>query len=139
MPFNHGFPFDPSYGYSLDALLAVEPPPEPAEFGAFWSTRYARALEIEPNPRLCISRESHPRFRVHDLIYDSTDGFPIHGWLLTPRVGSPRRGFVLGHGYGGIEVPPYDLPRDDGVYLDFGQSRRSPRAAPAGDRGAWTK
>jgi cephalosporin-C deacetylase-like acetyl esterase len=52
MPFAHGFPFDPSYGYSLDALLAVEPPPEPAGFGAFWRTRYDRALEVEPNPRL---------------------------------------------------------------------------------------
>lgn len=134
MPFAHGFPFDPSYGYGLDALLAVEPPPEPADLGAFWRTRYARALEVEPNPRLRISGETHPRFRVHNLEYDSTDGFPIRGWLLTPRVGSPRRGFVLGHGYGGIEVPPYDLPRDDGVYLvpcfrGLGRSQRPPISA----------
>lgn len=91
-------------------------------------------MEVEPNPRLCISRETHPRFRVHDLTYESTDGFPIRGWVLTPRVGSPRRGFVLGHGYGGIEAPPYDLPRDDGVYLvpcfrGLGRSQRPPISA----------
>lgn len=108
--------------------------PRAAEFGAFWRTRYARALEVEPNPRLRISGETHPRFRVHDLEYNSTEGFPIRGWLLTPRVGSPRRGFVLGHGYGGIEVPPYDLPRDDGVYLvpcfrGLGRSQRPPISA----------
>ena len=61
----------------------------------------------------------------------STDGFPIGGWLLTPRDGPPRRGFVLGHGYGGIERPPLDLPRDDGAYLvpcfrGLSRSRRPP-------------
>lgn len=134
MSFDHGFPFDPSYGYSLDALLAVEPPPEPTDFSAFWRMRLARALAIEPNPRVRISGESHPRFRVHDLDYVSTDGFPIRGWLLTPQVGSPQRGFVLGHGYGGIDSPPYDLPRDDAVYLvpcfrGLGRSQRAPISA----------
>jgi cephalosporin-C deacetylase len=35
----HNFDFDPSYGYNLDRLLAVEPPPEPQGFAAFWSAR----------------------------------------------------------------------------------------------------
>jgi cephalosporin-C deacetylase len=117
MPFAHGYPFDPGYGYGLDGLLAVEPPPEPTDFVAWWQTRYDRALEVAPNPRLRPSAEGHPRFRVHDLEYDSTDGFPIRGWLLTPCDGPPTRGFVLGHGYGGIERPPLDLPREDGAYL----------------------
>ncbi|WP_295394573.1 hypothetical protein [uncultured Thiodictyon sp.] len=33
MPFAHNYPFDPTYGYSLDGLRAVTPPPEPADFG----------------------------------------------------------------------------------------------------------
>ena len=132
--FAHAFPFDPSYGYSLEALLAVDPPPEPADFGAFWDTRYGRALEIKPNPRLRVSGETHARFRTHLLEYDSTGGFRISGWLLTPRFGTPRRGFMLGHGYGGIESPPYDLPRDDGIYLvpcfrGLGRSQRAPISA----------
>ncbi len=134
MSFDHDFPFDPSYGYGLDALLAVEPPPEPVEFAAFWRSRYARALAVEPNPRLRVSQETHARFRVHNLEYDSTGGFRICGWLLTPRVGSPRRGFVLGHGYDGIDRPPHDLPRPDEVYLvpcfrGLGRSHRPPISA----------
>ncbi|WP_295438708.1 acetylxylan esterase [uncultured Thiodictyon sp.] len=131
MPFAHEYAFDPSCGYSLDDLLAVEPPPESADFAAFWRGRYHRSLGVAPNPRLRSSGEAHPRFCVHDLEYDSTDGFPIRGWLLTPRHGPPRRGFVLGHGYGGIEAPPLDLPREDAAYLvpcfrGLSRSRRPP-------------
>ncbi|AUB85275.1 acetylxylan esterase [Candidatus Thiodictyon syntrophicum] len=131
MHFTHEYPFDPSYGYSLDDLRAVAPPPEPADFAAFWTARYHRALGVVPNPRLRSSSDAHPRFLVHDLEYASTDGFPIRGWLLTPRDGPPRRGFVLGHGYGGIECPPLNLPRADGAYLvpcfrGLSRSRRPP-------------
>ncbi len=117
MPLTHAFSFDPSYGYSLNALLAVEPPSEPAAFADFWRARYRRALGAIPNPRLRRSDLGHPRVRVYDLEYDSTDGFRIRGWLLTPRGPPPSRGFVLGHGYGGILSPPLDLPRADAVYL----------------------
>jgi cephalosporin-C deacetylase len=131
MPLSHGYSFDPGYGYSLEALLAVEPPPEPADFAVFWQDRYRRALSAMPSPRLRRSEQAHPTFRVHDLEYDSTDGFPIRGWLLTPRERLPSRGLVLGHGYGGISGPPLDLPRSDGAYLvpcfrGLGLSRRPP-------------
>jgi cephalosporin-C deacetylase len=117
MSFPHGYPFDPSYGYDLDGLLRVEPPAEPADFATFWQARFARALAVEPNPCLAPSRQSHPRFRVHDLDYVSTDGFQIGGWLLTPLDRPPSRAIVLGHGYGGIERPPFALPREDSAYL----------------------
>lgn len=117
MSFAHGYSYDPSYGYDLDGLLAVEPPPEPPDFAAFWRARQARALTVDPNPRLRRSSLSHPSFQVHDLEYDSTEGFRIRGWLLTPLHQPPQRGFILGHGYGGIERPPLELPRPDGAYL----------------------
>jgi cephalosporin-C deacetylase len=117
MPFTHDYPFDPTYGYSLERLLAVEPPPEPGDFSGFWRARYARACTLHPNPRLRPSAASQPGFDVHDLEYDSTDGFLIRGWLLTPRSGPSRMGLVLGHGYGGIAAPPTDLPREDAAYL----------------------
>ncbi len=117
MSLAHGFPFDPTYGYSLDDLLAVQPPPEPADFVPFWRARYRRALMVEPNSRLRPADLTDARFRVHDLAYSSTDGFTIRGWLLTPLFQPPRRGFVVGHGYGGFAHLPLDLPRDDGAYL----------------------
>ncbi|CAI8864081.1 protein of unknown function [Methylococcus capsulatus] len=40
MPFSHCYPFDPTYGFSLDQLLRVEPPDPPEDFAAFWSARY---------------------------------------------------------------------------------------------------
>jgi cephalosporin-C deacetylase len=117
MSFAHPFPFDPSYGYSLAELLAVEPPPEPAGFAPFWRARYRHALTVEPDSRLQASAGSLPGFRVEDLEYRSTDAFPIRGWLLTPLSRPPRQALVLGHGYGGIDAPPGDLPREDAAYL----------------------
>ena len=131
--FTHCYPFDPSYGYRLDGLRAVAPPPEPADFVAFWRARYERALRVATNPRLRPAGTPYPGFLVQDLEYDSTDGFPIRGWLLTPGSGAPRRGFVLGHGYGGIDgpPPPTTLPCADSAYLvpcfrGLSRSRRPP-------------
>jgi cephalosporin-C deacetylase len=113
----HNFPFDPSYGYDLDGLLAVEPPPEPPGFAAFWSARYEEALKVDPSPRLNPSGYTRWGFRTWDLEYCSTDGFPIRGWLLEPEQGAVGRGFIVGHGYGGIERPNFELPCTDAVYL----------------------
>jgi cephalosporin-C deacetylase len=131
MSFTHPYPFDPSYGYSLAELLAVEPPPEPAGFAPFWQARYRHALSVVPGMRLQASSVALPGFRVQDLEYQSTDAFPIRGWLLTPLSGPPRQALVLGHGYGGIEAPPRDLPREDAAYLvpcfrGLSRSRRPP-------------
>jgi cephalosporin-C deacetylase len=126
-----GFPFDPSYGHDLDSLLAVEPPAEPPGFAAFWSERYQRALAVEPRPRLRPSGFARPTVRVSDLEYRSTDDFPIRGWLLEPAKGPIRRGFLVGHGYGGIERPDFELPCSDAAYLvpcfrGLSRSRRPP-------------
>ena len=131
MSFTHPYPFDPSYGYSLTDLLAVQPPPEPADFAPFWRARYRHALSVQPGPRLQAATVALPGFRVQDLEYQSTDAFPIRGWLLTPLSRPPRQALVLGHGYGGIEAPPRDLPREDAAYLvpcfrGLSRSRRPP-------------
>lgn len=131
MSFAHGYPFDPGYGYDLERLLAIEPPPEPDDFDSFWRARYARALAVQPDPRLRVSSLAHPGFRVLDLEYGSTDGVRIRGWLLTPLQVPARLGLVLGHGYGGIDGPPLELPRPDAVYLipcfrGLGLSRHAP-------------
>jgi cephalosporin-C deacetylase len=116
-PLEHGYGFDPSYGYSLDDLLAVEPPAGPPDFTAFWTARYRRALAIDPTPRLGPSQVVIPRFDVEEIAYRSTDEFTIRGWLLRPTQGPARRGLILGHGYGGISAPPLDLVDERAAYL----------------------
>jgi cephalosporin-C deacetylase len=113
----HGYPFDPSYGYDLERLLVGEPPPEPPGFADLWSARYEKALRVDPRPILRPCTYTRPGVRVSELECRSSDGFPIRGWLLEP-VGRPgRREFVVGHGYGGIAVPDFDLPCPDAAYL----------------------
>jgi cephalosporin-C deacetylase len=115
--FVHAFPFDPTYGYTLETLRAVGAPEEPEYFESFWRSKYARALQVQPSPRLSASRHSHPQFHVHDIRYRSTDGFDISGWLLTPREGDVVRGLVIGHGYGGRDCPDFDLPIRDAAVI----------------------
>jgi cephalosporin-C deacetylase len=109
IPTHHPYDFDPTHGLSLDALRAIRPPPAPPGFDDVWRARHARALGVDPRPRI---RESgtHPRWRVHDIAYTSTDAFEIGGWLLLPKQGAVKRGLVVGHGYGGRDQPDFDIP-----------------------------
>ncbi len=117
IPTDHPFEFDPTYGMTLEALLAIVPPEAPAGFDAFWAERYVQALAVDPKPEIRESTASHPRWLVHDITYTSTDGFRIGGWLLLPREGLVRRGLVVGHGYGGRDAPDYDIPVEDTAIL----------------------
>jgi len=117
MTFAHGYPFDPTYGYSLTGLLEIPAPPPPEDFAEFWKARYSRASGTAPQAELTPAHWHHPRYRVFDLRYRSTDGVNIAGWALTPLNAPPRRGFVVGHGYGGREGPDLDLPFDDALLL----------------------
>jgi len=113
----HDYPFDPSYGYDLAALLRIEPPPEPPDFAAIWQQRYRAALNVDPAPRITRSNDSRAGFTVLDFSYTSTDEFPIRGWLLIPENIAPTKALIYGHGYGGITRPDGPLPCADAIYL----------------------
>ncbi len=110
IPTDHPFDFDPTYGLGVDELRSIEPPEAPSNFDDFWRARYAAALGAHPQPRLRESQSSHPHWRVHDIVYTSTDAFPIGGWLMAPRAGTVRRGLVVGHGYGGRDEADFGIP-----------------------------
>ncbi len=114
---NGKYNFDPTYGYSLAQLLAVTPPKEPKGFDAFWRRRYQQALTIDAKPQIKIINEDRQGWRVFELCYTSTDGFPIRGWLLVPTSGIVKRGFIVGHGYGGRDEPDFHLPFKDAALL----------------------
>ncbi len=50
--FRHDYPFDPTHGYGLRALLGVTAPPEPTDFAAFWQDLHARARSVTVAPTL---------------------------------------------------------------------------------------
>jgi len=110
LPTDHPFDFDPTYGLGVDELRAIRPPQAPPDFDDFWRARNVGALGVNPQPQLRTSGSSHPNWRVHDIIYTSTDEFQIGGWLLLPREGTVKRGLVVGHGYGGRDQPDFDIP-----------------------------
>lgn len=117
IPTEHPYDFDPTYGLGLTELRAIRPPQAPLHFDDFWRARYVGALGVNPQPQLGESGFSHPNWRVHDIVYTSTDGFRIGGWLLLPREGTVRRGLVVGHGYSGRDQPDFDIPVNETAVL----------------------
>lgn len=109
--------FDPTYGYSLKQLLAVKTPKEPRDFDCFWQKCYQKALTVDPDPHTRILNENRLGWRVFEISYTSTDNFPIRGWLMLPASGVIKRGFIVGHGYGGRDEPDYHLPFKDAALL----------------------
>lgn len=106
----HGFSFDPTYGYDLPALLAVTPPIEPSDFADFWRDLYAHARAVCVAPVLREISSSHAHVRVFEVAFISLDGFRIKGWLTRPRYEPVERGMVVGHGYGGRDGPDFHWP-----------------------------
>ncbi len=114
---NNPYDFDPTYGYSLQQLLHIPPPKEPIAFDAFWKKRYKNAIALSPQAKITDTGNIQSGWRVFKINYISTDNFPINGWLLLPQSGVIKRGFVVGHGYGGRDAPDFDLPFKDAAIL----------------------
>ena len=112
--------FDPSYGYSKEQLLKVPAPKEPAGFMDFWKNRYERVTFTTPDCKVTDLNQINNGFRIHEFEFISSQAVPIRGWLLTPEQGPIRRGFILGHGYGGFSEPPTHLPfYDAAIFIPF--------------------
>lgn len=111
------YEFDPSYGYTIETLLDVKAPKEPKDFDAFWTARYQNALTIDAKPQTTVVSENQDGWRVLEITYTSTDNFIIRGWLLLPVTGIIKRGFIVGHGYGGCDGPEFNFPFKDAAFL----------------------
>ncbi len=118
----HPHPFDPTYGYDLEQLLAVGVPDEPPDFAAFWEQTYALSrslpLRIEKRKVPCARGD----FVLYEVEFDSLGGVRIGGWITLPKStgdAAPRGGWVVGHGYGGRDEPSFDLPSPAGAAIFF--------------------
>lgn len=115
--FPHDHPFDPTYGYDLDALMHVDLPDasyEPPDLAAFWQVTYAEATQVPPAVSLRQIASPDPTKQLSEIEFDAWDidgrTRRIGGWLIQPRDAEPQFGLVMGHGYGGRETP---LPLPD--------------------------
>lgn len=107
--FTHDFPFDPTYGMSVDAMQTLAAPPAPDGFADFWRGAFARSLAVPPRVARRTIREEGGAI-VEEIEFDALGlngaaSARLGGWLITPRDGAPRRVLVEGHGYGGREAP----------------------------------
>lgn len=105
--FEHNYPYDPGYGYSIEDLLSVTAPKAPDDFADFWRQRYQRTLQFIPDYTLNDCGQFQG-YHIQDISYTSTAG-QINGWLLTPENQPVKKAIVVGHGYGGREQPDYHL------------------------------
>lgn len=113
----HPYPFDPSYGYALEDLLAVEAPAAPADYESFWQARYEKALMIDPSLVMVAKGEVKSGWRVHEIVYQSTGGAKIGGWCLTPAEGKVEQVMLVMHGYGGRDGPDFHWPFENTALL----------------------
>ncbi|ROQ82553.1 cephalosporin-C deacetylase [Streptomyces sp. CEV 2-1] len=108
--FVHGFPFDPSYGRTLDDLSVIPAPPAPDGFADFWRARHEAARTVATEPEIGPLEEERDGVRIHGVTFTSVGGERLGGWLALPAEGPVRHGFVIGHGYGGRQGPGPDVP-----------------------------
>ncbi|WNI29495.1 acetylxylan esterase [Streptomyces sp. ITFR-6] len=108
--FVHEFPFDPSYGRTLDELLAIPVPSAPDDFADFWRSRHEAARKVATAPEIGSLESERDGVRIHGVTFTSVGGVRLGGWLVLPADGPVRHGFVIGHGYGGRQEPGPDVP-----------------------------
>jgi cephalosporin-C deacetylase len=89
IPTDHPFDFDSTYGLGLDELRATKPPQGSLGSDEFRRACCVRVLGVNPQPRLGESGSSHSNWRVHDILYTSTDEFQIVTDTLLLTVASP--------------------------------------------------
>lgn len=111
------FPFDPTYGYDLKALLKVTAPREPKDFKHFWEDTFQEAESLPLNISRRQTDIGDDKTKVEEIEFDSLAGVRIGGWLTTPREIKPQRAVVVGHGYGGRAAPDLAVPGPPAVAI----------------------
>ena len=102
----HELPYDPTYGYDLEQLLAIPlPDNEPDDFDDFWTDLYQQTIAQKSNIETRPSGFSNDEVEVKEVYFDTLDGVRIGSWLVVPRHQEITKIKVNGHGYGGRTEP----------------------------------
>jgi cephalosporin-C deacetylase len=106
MTLPHAYPFDPTYGYTPEGLLAIEPPPEPDDFAAFWKPLFDATVATPLNTAFTDVPSRDPDYRIRLVRFDGWNGVQLGAWLVRPAHTGVGRFIVVGHGY-------YNRPIED--------------------------
>jgi len=109
----HAFPTnlenDATYGYTVEQMLQLQPPPEPEGFAAFWRDTFQQTLATPLDLQSTEIQSNNERFSARQLSFRSFGGRRIGGWITAPLDKEPERFVVVGHGY-------YHKPFTDAAY-----------------------
>jgi cephalosporin-C deacetylase len=108
LPHNYGF--DPRHGYSLEQLLEIKPPSEPADFADFWEGTYHATRSLPLDLERAAHQTLNHDFRVTLVRFNSLGGVRLGAWLIEPTNGPIDSYVVTGHGY-------YNRPFEDVRYV----------------------
>ena len=106
--FQHQYPFDPSYGFQVNDLLALPKAFPNTDFATFWQKRYRQITTIQPTYHLNFI-DNHGVYAIYELLYTTTENYQILGWLLIPKDEQVEKVIIIGHGYGGREQPDFHI------------------------------
>jgi cephalosporin-C deacetylase len=110
---------DPSFGYTIQDLLTIDPLPQlPAGGEEYWRSRYQRALNTAPQVEWEGDEVVGKRYIRRVVRFSSSDGRRLGAWLMIPSDREVKRLLVAGHGYGSV-TPPLDLMFEKTACLHF--------------------
>ncbi|ULL18029.1 cephalosporin deacetylase [Paenibacillus sp. H1-7] len=104
----------PNVDWPLSQLQAYQPElTAEADFDAFWERMKAHSQSVPLNAKLTWV-EDYPvkSVRVYDVVYEGTDGTPVHGWYVVPAAEAAKGTLpviVKYHGYNGNRGKPHEL------------------------------
>jgi cephalosporin-C deacetylase len=107
--FAHDLSFDPTHGYTIDDLLAVDAPEPPADFAAFWRGLYEASRQVDVAPRLGPLETVDEAGAIFGVTFTTLGQLRLSGWLVMPN-GPIEFGVVVGHGYAGRNMVDFPLP-----------------------------
>jgi cephalosporin-C deacetylase len=107
------FPFDPTYGLTLDELRRIKgpgPEREPSDFDAFWRDSFRQNAEIALEQEEKPSTFTHEGYKITEIYFNTLDSWRVGGWLCVPeKLTDAKTAVVCGHGYGGRAEPDHAI------------------------------
>lgn len=111
----HSYAFDPTYGYTPQALAAIRAPATPADFDDFWRATFAETMAVPLELQVDACASASAEHHLREVRFRTLDGMRVGAWLVEPRDRPVTVGAVVGHGYGGRGGPEY--PRRSGAFM----------------------